>query len=136
MDPLVVQILNVIITAFAAIVTVAAPVVATYIVTLLKKKIAQVEGQIPAERLEFVKALCVEAVRAAEVAGANTFIASKEDYAIKYAQDYLDSKGISFNVANLEGLIKSAFLTAISSTGDTLPAIKAPTPGSSAPAVG
>ena len=149
MDPLVLQILNIAITALTSIITVATPVVAVYIVTLLKSKIAQVEGQMPADRLAFVKLLCDEAVKAAEVAGANEFIASKEDYAVKWVQDYLTSKGLTFNVANIEGLVKSAFLSVIASSAPTvtvlgttteptirnmtLPAVKAPTPGASAP---
>lgn len=124
MDPQLTQILVQIVLAVSAVVV---PTVATFLVTYIRSKTAQLEKMIPASELALAKNISTEAVQAAEVAGANEYIASKEQYAIKYATDYLSSKGIVFPVATLEGLVKSAFLTAISPTS-TLPEATPTTP--------
>jgi hypothetical protein len=130
MDPLVTNVLQILVGAAAAIIAVVAPVVAAYIVSLLKKKIGEVEAGIPAKQLDFAKKVAAEAVKYAEVLGANTFIADKEAEAVKYATDYLAKNGITLDVAALEGLIKSAFLTEINGSAP-LETIKAPDAGAS-----
>jgi hypothetical protein len=109
--------------ALTVIVIAAIPVLVSYVIFGLNKLKAFVESKLTASQLTIAKSAAADAVKAAEVLGANTYINDKETWAVGWATDYLKSKHITLDVTTVVGLIKAAYLDQISMETQ-LPSVK------------
>ena len=88
------------------------PVLATTLTVWLVQKIREIGKDMSAEVVYSIEAAARIAVDAAEQAGLAGLIENKKEYALGFAQEYLDRRGVKVNLSLLDGLIEAAVMEA------------------------
>lgn len=95
----------------SAVIPPLAAVAAGYLIAWAKKKLAQATAELDETTLWAIKQAATSAVLAAEQTGLGKSAIEKKDFAIATATEWLESKGIKFDLATLDTLIEAAVMT-------------------------
>lgn len=94
----------------------------------LRQKAAELKARLTQEQLATIQSIASVAVRAAEQAGISKQIAggaAKKDYAIKVAQDYLNSVGVKVDVRAVASVIESEVIKQFNSAAPPIDSAEA-----------